>query len=496
MPRMTTAWWRSFLAANWDLGFTAFGGPPVHFKIYYDRFVVKEKWIDEQYFQELFSVALALSGPASTKLLYCINLAHGGTLPAIISFFFFTYVSGPGSPPVSHRSHSLPAASAMFALSLGVANIDETLPDAAYAFLSGLNASVVGVIALATTELSKKAITDDLTRMVVFFTASAGMLYKAVWYFPTLLVISGVASLVHDLGLVRRLRPLKSKRPPTPESAPDHEASSDTGHNSPGLENGMVDTNSSTESPPPSTPSETTPLLSPQPIPTHPIPITPRTGLTIITLFLFTLLTLLTTRSLIPSPPRLLSLFTNMFLAGTIIFGGGPVVIPLLREYIVAQGWVSQRDFLIGLALIQAFPGPNFNIAVFLGSLTAKSVGGNPLLGAVLAWVGIFGPGMVLVHGTMGVWGVVRGRRGVRSVLRGVNAGAVGLIYTVVYRIWEGGLMDGGVGQGRSLGEDPWWLVVAATNYVFGRWYRVSPPVTIIAGALMGLLRYQVVSSV
>ncbi|KAK0618922.1 chromate transporter [Immersiella caudata] len=183
-----------------------------------------------------------------------------------------------------------------------------------------------------------------------------------------------------------------------------------------------------------------------------------------------------------------------MFLAGTIIFGGGPVVIPLLREYIVSEGWVSQRDFLIGLALIQAFPGPNFNIAVFLGSLTAKNVGLNPALGAMLAWVGIFGPGMVLVHGTMGVWGAVRGRRWVRAVLRGVNAGAVGLIYTVVYRIWEVGLLDERAQQGRSLGDDPWWLVVAATNYVFGRWYRVSPPVTIISGALMGLVRYQIVS--
>jgi chromate transport protein ChrA len=50
-----------------------------------------------------------------------------------------------------------------------------------------------------------------------------------------------------------------------------------------------------------------------------------------------------------------------MYLAGTIIFGGGPVVIPLLREYAVEPGWVSSRDSLLGLAIIQAFPGPNFN---------------------------------------------------------------------------------------------------------------------------------------
>ena len=56
----------------------------------------------------------------------------------------------------------------------------------------------------------------------------------------------------------------------------------------------------------------------------------------------------------------------------------------------------------------------------------------------------IFLPGMVLVHGTLGVWGGLRGIRGVRAALRGVNAGAVGLIYTVVVRIWGVGLVEGG----------------------------------------------------
>ncbi len=67
-----------------------------------------------------------------------------------------------------------------------------------------------------------------------------------------------------------------------------------------------------------------------------------------------------------------------MYLAGTIIFGGGPVVIPLLREYVVAEAGMSPRDFLIGLALIQGFPGPNFNFAVYLGALTASNGGYRP----------------------------------------------------------------------------------------------------------------------
>src|SRR5882762_2430570 len=92
-------------------------------------------------------------------------------------------------------------------------------------------------------------------------------------------------------------------------------------------------------------------------------------------------------------------LFANMYLAGTIIFGGGPVVIPLLREYVVTEGWVSPRDFLLGLAIIQAFPGPNFNFAIFLGGLTAISGGYNAAVGALLGYIGIFLPGIVTVHG-------------------------------------------------------------------------------------------------
>ena len=222
----------------------------------------------------------------------------------------------------------------MFMLSLGVANIDETLPGAAYAFLSGLNAAVVGVIALATTELSKKAITDDVTRLIVFGTASTGMLYNAIWYFPTLMALSGLTTLVYDLGLVHRLfRPLSSKRAPSPDILP----APDTRQNTPELENGVVDAEADTPTcqTTPLIPDITTPLLyRPGPTPSQPrIPISPRTGLILILSFLTFFLLVLTLPPLFfPTPSILLTLFTNLLISGTVIFGGGPVVIPLLRE--------------------------------------------------------------------------------------------------------------------------------------------------------------------
>jgi chromate transport protein ChrA len=248
--------------------------------------------------------------------------------------------------------------------------------------------------------------------------------------------------------------------------------------------------------------AETEPRIIP---PSHQLPIhlsiTWQSGAAIIASFLVTFIVIITLRSTLrSSSPLLYRLFANMYLAGTIIFGGGPVVVPLLREYVVAEGWVTPRDFLIGLALIQAFPGPNFNFAVFLGSLTALKEGGggghsSSLAGAVVAWVGIFAPGLVLVHGTMGIWSALRGRRWVKSVLRGVNAGAVGLMYTAVYRIFGVGYIDDGFQAGRSLGDDPWWVAITATSYVGGRYFGIQAPLAIVLGAVLGLLRYAVVSA-
>ena len=83
----------------------------------------------------------------------------------------------------------------------------------------------------------------------------------------------------------------------------------------------------------------------------------------------------------------------------------------------------------------------------------------------------------------------------VRSVLRGLNAAAVGLIYTAVYRLWQAGYVGVGFEHGRSLADDPWWVVVAATSYFGSCWFGLSPPVAIVLGGVMGLIRHGVAIS-
>jgi len=173
---------KDVFAKNWHLGFTAFGGPPVHFQIIHKKFVEKNHWIDEQLYQEIFALSQALPGPASTKMLYTVNYIHGGFLGAILAFFLWC----------------LPGAIGMYGLSLCVSRIEETLPLPVYALLSGLNAATVGIIALAAVQLADKAITDKLTRLLVFLGGVAGMLYTRLWYFPVLMAGAGVATLVWD----------------------------------------------------------------------------------------------------------------------------------------------------------------------------------------------------------------------------------------------------------------------------------------------------------
>ncbi|KAM0326207.1 hypothetical protein ACHAQA_006804 [Verticillium albo-atrum] len=440
-------------------------------------------------------------------MLYCINLLQNGLFGAVLAFVLW----------------SLPGALGMYGLSVGVASIGDTLPRAVYALLSGLNAATVGIIALAAVELSQKAITDPLTRILVFLSASAGMMYNALWYFPVLMAAAGCAAVVHDYRWLHRpVRKVKhtlescfgrKKEPAGPAAQESGDVGTELqnlprqsetgkdsvpidGRSSPSLtsrggpvqdtrEPSEVDTDAGSA-------AESEPRVVAQ---EYRLNFSWKAGTAVIGTFFATFLVVMVIRGVVTDIPILYNLFANLYLAGTIIFGGGPVVIPLLREYIVAEGWVSPRDFLIGLAIAQSFPGPNFNFAVFLGGLTAANAGHSAAVGAFIAFIGIFTPGMVLVHGTMGVWGVLRSRPWVKAVVRGINAAAVGLIYTAVYRIYLVGYIDEGFQSGRSLGDDPWWVVVTATAFVGGRYFGLAAPFAILLGAVMGLIRYGVVSN-
>ncbi|KAL8706576.1 MAG: hypothetical protein Q9201_000389 [Fulgogasparrea decipioides] len=417
-------------------------------------------------------------------MLYCINVLHGGFTVGLLSFFVW----------------SLPAAIGVYGLSLGIAQVDEKLPAPVYALLSGLNAATVGVVALAAVQLSQKAITDKLTRILVFLGATAGMLYNALWYFPVLMFVGGASTIIWDYRWGQRLlRGLRRRAETTDPVSETHveslemdEVASDLPvrrtRQSAGQPDRVLSVNSST------VPSDDMERIVPAQLEMRVL--SWKLGVTVIACFFATFTVIMTLRGTLSNPPRGFSLFANLYLAGTIIFGGGPVVIPLLREYIVAEGWVSTRDFLLGLALIQAFPGPNFNFAVYLGSLAAISSPSLPsAAGAVIGYLAMFAPGLILHTGAMGLWKTLRGYRWLTSCLRGVNATAVGLVYSAVYRLWEIGYIDEAYQSGSSLGRDPWWVVITATSFVGGMWFKLPAPVAILLGGAMGMIWFGVVKA-
>lgn len=403
----------------------------------------------------------------------------------------------------------------MYGLSIGVSNIGDTLPGPVYALLSGLNASTVGIIAVAAVQLSEKAITDKITRLLVLIGGSAGILYNALWYFPLLMFVAGCATVVHDyrwlhgpvkaiVGFVQNpTNRFRSQEQDSVELSRVQSAHRDNNaaSNAPSLRTSREQNEAVTRSSRDDN-AQSLPIVENAPpdaelearvVPSErSLNFSWAFGLSIIVFFFITFITVMVLRGKLAVRTYLFRFFANMYLAGTIIFGGGPVVIPLLREYVVDEGWVSSRDFLIGLAIQQSFPGPNFNFAVYLGALTAINGGYNSAAGAVLGFVGIFAPGLITVHGTMGIWSAIRGIRWVKSLLRGVNAGAVGLVYTAVYRLWQIGYIDPDFQQGTSLAQEPWWVVVTASSFVFGYSFNLSPPIIIVMGAVLGLIWYAV----
>lgn len=129
--------------------------------------------------------------------------------------------------------------------------------------------------------------------------------------------------------------------------------------------------------------------------------------------------------------------------AGALVFGGGHVVLPLLEEMVVAPGWVGADDFLAGYGAAQAIPGPMFTFSVFLGASSTQ--GGGLLSGALVALVGIFLPGFLLLGGVLPWWRAVVSHPAAARAVAGVNAAVVGLLAAALYDpVWQHGIAGWG----------------------------------------------------
>jgi chromate transporter len=131
------------------------------------------------------------------------------------------------------------------------------------------------------------------------------------------------------------------------------------------------------------------------------------------------------------SGPVALARFDAFYRAGALVFGGGHVVLPLLRQTVVAPGWVSEDAFLAGYGAAQAVPGPLFTFAAFLGAVARP--GPHGIAGGALALVAIFLPGLLALVGVLPFWDGLRRVRTAQAAMRGINAAVVGVLGAAFY---------------------------------------------------------------
>ncbi|MGO1001841.1 chromate efflux transporter [Lysobacter sp. CA196] len=145
--------------------------------------------------------------------------------------------------------------------------------------------------------------------------------------------------------------------------------------------------------------------------------------------------------SLIPSgaAPSLRGLAGAFYRAGSFVFGGGHVVLPLLKDEVVVAGWIGTDAFLAGYGAAQAMPGPMFTLAAYLGA--SVDLGLPPWLGAGVALASIFLPGFLLLTAALPAWSALVSRPWAARSVAGINAAVVGLLAAALYDpVWREGV--------------------------------------------------------
>jgi chromate transporter len=211
-----------------------------------------------------------------------------------------------------------------------------------------------------------------------------------------------------------------------------------------------------------------------------PVQIPRRAGMLLLGLFGLLLLGLPAAVAVWSTPG--LALFEVFFEAGALVFGGGHVVLPLLEARLVEPGWLTGEAFLAGYGAAQAVPGPLFTLAAYLGAIAQPGPGG--MLGATIALLGIFLPGMLLLMGVLPFWDWLRRRAGARAAMAGTNAAVVGILGAALYQpVWTGAVAspaDFAVALGAFILLTAWkappWLVVVLTVLATVALGMVLPP--------------------
>ena len=165
------------------------------------------------------------------------------------------------------------------------------------------------------------------------------------------------------------------------------------------------------------------------------------------------------------------AMFDSFYRSGSLVFGGGHVVLPLLEQELVPTGWISEEAFLAGYGATQAVPGPLFTFAAYLGTVMKGWQGG------LVATVAVFLPAFLLILGALPFWDRLRNNPKVKGAIMGVNAAVVGILISAFYQpIWTSSILE------------PIDFALAAILFSMLAYWKLPPWIVVVTGAIGGSL--------
>lgn len=352
---------------------TAFGGPAMAVTLQQKRFVDELKWLDEGMFKELFALCQGFPGPTQGLMAVCIGTLRAGLVGGVVALLIYCL---PG----------------FFVMTLfGCISYvyfdpnQQNTPD----WMSGLGPAAISLLFLACFKLGKTHCMASKLRMILGLLSAIGTLLVvgdprvnrrwSALMFPAYLLAGGISTFV-DSRRKGRLEHYYKKKAPNASDAD---------------------------------------LI-------RKINISKPCGALMIILWLAILVTFVVLRSQ-DLLSKLGQLFESLFRVGSMIFGGGYVVLPMLLQ----EQIVSENQFFQGFALVQALPGPLFNFSAFLGAASLY------IPGAFVGALGLFMPGTMLLLGFMPYWTILRKLPGYKAFIAGVSATAIGFVAAACVELWE-----------------------------------------------------------
>lgn len=403
--------WEVF-STFWPLGFIAFGGPQAHVAILHDHLVVQRDWLDDEEFTELFAIGQGLPGPTSTQLVISTALARAGPLGGLLAFFLW----------------NLPGL--IILTTCGVLLAEFIDPNDPPFWLVGLPPAAISLVFKAFYGFGIKL--DKLGVILALFSALIAILINnddrieptvSQWVFPVTLACGGLVTYIDH----KRAKPFSDYG--SPGRGWDRES------------------------------DETMRRIG--------IPLW--VGGVIFFVWAFVLVLVIILKDVMELENVYLDIFETMYRIGTIIFGGGQVVLPMLQDEVVPS-WMTKDQFLQGLGLAQSMPGPLFNFSAYLGAVYQ----GVP--GALVAYLGLFGPGVILIFAVVPFWARLRHLTGFKAALKGLNSTAIGLVGAACVILWEAAIEDA---------ADAMVFCMALTMAVV---FSVPAPLVILAGGVLGAI--------